>query len=158
MALLLSLSLISTPFITNAQLDSYHQLTYPDELYLADCNMIYDTRNLNNLGPHGSGVCAAPMPCPCLGSSFSSFLLEETTTNIGFNLTDHSSLDFTILLDDDYLLWSIKFQWQYKNSPINQAKSNVSLYDIGLEDWVPHDIKYSPVDASGSAIRVNATI
>eukprot|EP01083_Nonionella_stella_P216983 779301_1 len=158
MALLLLLS-ISTLLITNAQLDSYHKLTYPEELTILECQMVYDTRNLNTLGPHGSAECVAPMPCGCVGPTFNSLLLEEDTTNIGFNLTDHSTLDFTITFGAaTYLLWNIKFQWQYKNSPINQATSYVSLYDAGLKAWVPHGYKYAPVDGSGSAIRVNATI
>eukprot|EP01083_Nonionella_stella_P126078 381416_1 len=155
----LPLFLISTLFITYAQdLTVYHKLTYPGELYLEECTMIYDTRNLTNLGPHESAGCAAPMPCPCIGYSFSTFLLEESTTDIGFNLTTHSSLDF--IINFNYLIYQldrIKFQWQYKNNPINQAKSNVSLYDKGLEAWVPHDYEYKPVDGSGSAVDVNAT-
>eukprot|EP01083_Nonionella_stella_P196485 722950_1 len=113
----LPLFLISTLFITIAQdLTSYHQLTYPDELLIDTCEMVYDTRNLSNLGPHESAECAATMPCPCIGYSFSTFLLEESTTAIGFNLTDHSSLDFIINFNLlIYQLDRIKFQWQYKN-------------------------------------------
>eukprot|EP01083_Nonionella_stella_P072548 195648_1 len=149
---------ISTLFITNSQLDTYHKLTYPEELVIDTCEMIYDTRNLTNLGPHESTKCQDRMPCPCMGYSFSTFLLEESTTDIGFNLTTHSSLDFIINFNLlIYQLDRIKFQWQYKNNPINQAKSNVSLYDKGLEAWVPHDYEYKPVDGSGSAVDVNAT-
>eukprot|EP01083_Nonionella_stella_P166144 554595_1 len=155
----LPLFLISTLFITSAQdLTVYHKLTYPEELYLVECTMIYDTRNLTNLGPHESAQCAAPMPCPCMGYSFSTFLLEESTTDIGFNLTTHSSLDFIINFNLlIYQLDFIKFQWQYRNNPINQATSYVSLYDAGLNAWVPHDYEYKPVDDSGSAVKVNAT-
>eukprot|EP01083_Nonionella_stella_P158527 516130_1 len=158
MAHLLSFSLILNLFIINAQLDTYHLLTYPDELQTSTCEMVYDTRNTNDLGHYGSATCLAPMPCDCMGPTFSGLLLEETTTAVGFNLTDHSSLDFTINIGQSYLLSSIKFKWQYRNSPINQATSYVSLFDAGVQAWVPHDYKYVPVYFSGSAISVNATI
>eukprot|EP01083_Nonionella_stella_P165722 552131_1 len=135
----LPLFLISTLFITNAQnLTAYHQLTYPEELEIDTCEMVYDTTNLANLGSYGSAECVSPMPCDCTGPVFSNLILEDTTTEIGFNLTDHSSLDFTINFGQTYLLWSIKFVWLYRNSPINQATSYVSLYDAGLKAWVPH--------------------
>eukprot|EP01083_Nonionella_stella_P280259 953359_1 len=150
----LPLFLISTLFITNAQnLTAYHQLTYPEELAIDTCEMVYDTTNLANLGPHESaGKCEITMPCPCTGSSFIISLLEESTTAIGFNLTDHSSLDFTIALGQTYLFDIIKFTWLYRNSPINQATSYVSLFDGGLQAWVPHGYEYRPVDGSGSAV------
>eukprot|EP01083_Nonionella_stella_P141124 434216_1 len=158
----LPLFLISTLFITNAQdLSVYHQLTYPEELFIDTCEMVYDTTNLANLGPYASAKCVSQMPCECTGPAFNNLLLEETTTEIGFNLTDHSSLDFTINFGQTYLLWSIKFVWLYKNSPINQATSYVSLYDAGLNAWVPHDYTYIPVygsHGSFSAVDVNATI
>eukprot|EP01083_Nonionella_stella_P141122 434200_1 len=155
----LPLFLISTLFITNAQdLSVYHQLTYPEELAIDTCEMVYDTRNLANLGPHGSATCVSPMPCACTGPVFNPLLLEETTTDSGFNLTDHSSLDLIINLGQTYLFDIIKFTWLYKNSPINQATSYVSLFDAGLNDWVPHGYEYRPVDGSGSAVKVNATV
>eukprot|EP01083_Nonionella_stella_P316222 1145436_1 len=156
MALPLSLSLISTLFIIHAQYDSYHKLTYPEEMGMVDCQLVFNTRDLYDA--NAPAFCGAPMPCDCDGHAFNNFLLEETTTDIGFNLTDHSSLDFTIYFGQPYLFYSIQFQWQYRNSPINQATSYVSLYDAGLNAWVPHDYKYLPVYGSGSAVDVNATI
>eukprot|EP01083_Nonionella_stella_P179911 640087_1 len=156
MALPLSLSLISTLFIIHAQYDSYHKLTYPEEMGMVDCQLVFNTRDLYDA--NAPAFCGAPMPCDCDGHAFNNFLLEETTTDIGFNLTDHSSLDFTIYFGQPYLFYSIQFQWQYRNSPINQATSYVSLYDAGLSAWVPHDYKYLPVYGSGSAVDVNATI
>eukprot|EP01083_Nonionella_stella_P257192 880560_1 len=158
MSLLFSLSFVSTLSIINAQLDTNHKLTYPDELTTSACEMVYDTRNTNDLGPHASSTCVAPMPCSCTGPAFNNYLLEETTTAVGFNLTDHSSLDFTIDVGQAYLFTFIKFRWQYRNHPINQATSYVSLFDAGVQAWVPHDYKYVPVYFSGSAISVNATI
>eukprot|EP01083_Nonionella_stella_P106353 306768_1 len=157
LSLSLSLSLISTILIIQAQLDTYHRLTYPEELTTPACQMVYDSTNLNNLGPHASATCVSPMPCDCTGPVFTNLLLEETATDIGFNLTDHSSLDFTVNFGQTYLLYSIKFKWLYRNNPINQAASYVSLYDAG-KTWVPHDYEYLPVDGSGSAIAVNATL
>eukprot|EP01083_Nonionella_stella_P273552 927974_1 len=140
-----------------AQYDTYHKLTYPEEMWIYKCQYIYDTRDLTNLGPHCDDT--ERQICQCLRTEWNTLLLEETTTDIGFNLTDHSSLDFIIELNDVYLLWSIMFQWQYRNSPINQATSYVSLYDAGLNAWVPHDYAYiDHVYGSGSAIDVNATI
>eukprot|EP01083_Nonionella_stella_P029024 79988_1 len=156
MALPLSLSFISTLFIIHAQYDTYHKVTYPGELITSACQMVYDTRNLNERGPH-SLTCAA-MPCNCLFiPGFNELLLEEDTTDIGFNLSDHSSLDFTISVGQPYLFYRINFQWQYKNYPVNQTTSYVSLYDAALEAWVPHDYEYVPVYFSGSAVEVNAT-
>eukprot|EP01083_Nonionella_stella_P179912 640089_1 len=159
MALPLSLSLISTLFIIHAQYDSYHKLTYPEEMGMVDCQLVFNTRDLYDA--NAPAFCGAPMPCDCDGHAFNNFLLEETTTDIGFNLTDHSSLDFTIALGQTYLFDIIKFTWLYRNSPINQATSYVSLYDAGLNAWVPHDYTYIPVygsHGSFSAVDVNATI
>eukprot|EP01083_Nonionella_stella_P072549 195650_1 len=154
----LPLFLVSTLVITNAQnLSAYHQLTYPEELAIDTCEMVYDTTNLADLGHYASAKCVSQMPCDCTGPVFSGLLIEETTTEIGFNLTDHSSLDFTINFGQTYLFSQIKFVWQYKNYPINQTTSYVSLYDAGLNAWVPHDYEYKPVDGSGSAVDVNAT-
>eukprot|EP01083_Nonionella_stella_P142140 439149_1 len=141
--------------LCTAQYDTYHKLTYPEEMWISRCQYINDTRDLPNLAHGFSG----PAPV-CPGTAWYTLLLEETTADIGFNLTDHSTLDFTVYLEGEtYLLWSIMFQWQYRNSPINQATSYVSLYDAGLNAWVPHDYAYiDHVYGSGSAIDVNATI
>eukprot|EP01083_Nonionella_stella_P295813 1005220_1 len=155
MTLPLSLSLLSTLSIIHAQYDTYHQLLYPEELTITACQMVYDTRNLNDVGSHTG---CSNMPCSCTGPYFNNLLLEETTTATGFNLTDHSSLDFTIDVGQAYLFYTIKFIWQSRDSPVNQATSYVSLYDAGLEAWVQHDYQYLSVYYSGSAVNVNATI
>eukprot|EP01083_Nonionella_stella_P317823 1158949_1 len=77
-----------------AQYDNYHQLAYPEEMAMGNCQLVFNTRDLYDA--NAPAFCAAPMPCDCIGPAFNNLLLEETTTDIGFNLTDHSSLDFTI--------------------------------------------------------------
>eukprot|EP01083_Nonionella_stella_P142141 439150_1 len=145
--------------LCTAQYDTYHKLTYPEEMWVYQCHYIYDTRDITNLAPRCDNSDPHTGKCQCVDTVWHTLLLEETTADIGFNLTDHSSLDFIIELNDVYLLWSIMFQWQYRNSPINQATSYVSLYDAGLNAWVPHDYAYiDHVYGSGSAIDVNATI
>eukprot|EP01083_Nonionella_stella_P120970 363064_1 len=142
-------------YLSAAQLDVYHRLDYPAEMSISHCTMVYDTRDLNDMGPHPT--CSGPMPCDCNMPPFNYLLFAETPIAVGFNITDHSSLDFTITFAAVYQLHLIKFQYLYKNSPINQATSNASLYDKGMEAWVPHDIKYVPVDFDGSAVKVNGT-
>eukprot|EP01083_Nonionella_stella_P007600 21914_1 len=141
-----------------AQYDTYHKLTYPEEMWVYQCHYIYDTRDITNLAPRCDNSDPHTGKCQCVDTVWHTLLLEETTTDIGFNLTDHSSLDFTIDVGQAYLFTFIKFRWQYRNHPINQATSYVSLYDAGLHAWVPHDYRYVAVDGSGSAIRVNGTI
>eukprot|EP01083_Nonionella_stella_P126076 381414_1 len=143
-----------------AQYDNYHQLAYPEEMAIRECRLVFNTRDLYDA--NAPAFCAAsslpPDPCDCFGPTVNNLLLEEDTTDIGFNLTDHSSLDFTITLGQDYQFSQIKFVWQYKNYPINQTTSYVSLYVAGLNTWVPHDYEYIPVYYGGSAVNVNATI
>eukprot|EP01083_Nonionella_stella_P078434 214658_1 len=105
-----------------AQYDTFHKLAYPEEMTMGDCQLVFNTRDLSDA--NAPTFCAAsipPDPCNCLGPAVNNFLLEETTTDIGFNLTDHSSLDFTIALGQTYLFDIIKFTWLYRDSPINQA-------------------------------------
>eukprot|EP01083_Nonionella_stella_P172803 594145_1 len=127
---------------------------------IRECRLVFNTRDLYDA--NAPAFCAAsslpPDPCDCFGPTVNNLLLEEGTTDIGFNLTDHSSLDFTITLGQDYQFSQIKFVWQYKNYPINQTTSYVSLYVAGLNTWVPHDYEYIPVYYGGSAVNVNATI
>eukprot|EP01083_Nonionella_stella_P071901 193460_1 len=88
-----------------AQYDTYHKLTYPEEMTMGNCQLVFNTRDLYD-NANAPTFCAAsipPDPCDCLGPAGSNLLLEETTTDIGFNLTDHSSLDFTIALGQTYL-------------------------------------------------------
>eukprot|EP01083_Nonionella_stella_P076128 207275_1 len=121
-----------------------HQLSYPNELSIMSCEMVYDTRNLRLLGPYRSATCSRRMPCTCAGPIFSRLLLEETSITHGFVLTDHSSLDFTIYFGQQYQLLSLAFQWHNTSNPINQAKSYVSVYDISTNAWVDQTYKVYP--------------
>eukprot|EP01083_Nonionella_stella_P078433 214657_1 len=102
-----------------AQYDNYHKLTYPEELAMGGCQLVFNTRDLSDA--NAPAFCGATMPCDCNVPAFNSLLLEEDITSSEFNLTDHSSLDFTINLGVTYLFDIIKFTWLYRDSPINQA-------------------------------------
>eukprot|EP01083_Nonionella_stella_P168690 570272_1 len=157
---------------TGNEFDAVHRLTYNGgDMFINLCQMVYDTRDFTNWGGvtptncvhfNGSSTCG----CNGFNGDFTKVLLQDPTTDIGFNLTDHSLLDFTIELNGIYRLLEIVFEWQssdrhYGESHINQATSYVSLRNKGdwvhKRTWFPDDLqgpRYYSFYGSGSAINL----
>eukprot|EP01084_Bolivina_argentea_P209291 356531_1 len=163
---------------TGNELDLVHRLNhFRGEMFIGYtrdlCQMVYDTRDFTNW-PAWGGVTQSScfhqnesMLCGCANmGDFPRILFHDPTDLYGFNLTDHSLLDFTIELNGIYRLHEIAFEWQSSDrqngeSHINQATSYVSLRNKGdwvhKRTWFPDDLqgpRYYSFYGSGSAINL----